>query len=222
LQFRLILVFCNSAEERKKTMKKIVILSAMMFAVALWFGCTVSAGTCPPTDFINDGCGDEVPCETPISGSRDVNTVTVASDGTKITVTVVLCGNFSNNTKYRVHFDYKDASGDLLTGFVGPTNAQCATPEGTTSDDTIMLRRGKTTGPEENNVSAAGNTLIFEVLYEDLVVNGSPGILQSSDTVYIWVDTHYKGIQDRAPSTDCTDGCSKPQVCGEVIQHQLN
>ncbi len=199
-------------------MKKLAVLSAMMFAVALWFGGTVSAD-CPNVDSIADGCGAEE-CDTPNAPSRDVDTVTVASDGTKITVTVELCGSFNNNTKYRVHFDYKDSNGDLLTGFIGPNNEECATPEGTTSDDTIKLHRGKTTGPEENDVDASGTTLTFEVLYEDLVVNGTT--LQSGDTVYIWVDTQYKGIQDRAPSTDCTDGCSKPQECDEVIEHTLN
>ncbi len=207
------LVLCNSAEERKKKMKKLAVLSAMMFAVALWFGSTVSAV------IHNDGCGD-VECDIPNALSRDVDTVEVNSDGTKITVTVELCGSFNNNTKYRVHFDYKDSNGDLLTGFIGPNNEECATPEGTTSDDTIKLHRGKTTGPEENDVSAAGNTLIFEVLYVDLVHNG--GVLQGGDTVYIWVDTHYKGIQDRAPFTDCADGCSKPQLISEVIEHTLN
>ena len=85
----------------------------MMFAVALWFGGTVSAD-CPNVDSIADGCGAEE-CDTPNAPSRDVDTVTVASDGTKITVTVELCGSFNNNTKYRVHFDYKDSNGDLLT-----------------------------------------------------------------------------------------------------------
>jgi type 1 fimbria pilin len=212
-------------------MKKIVILAVMMFAVALWFGSTVSAQCTPIVDSVTDNCGDlDVNGET-IELSDDVHTVTVSSCGEVIKVEVILCASSVDSTKYRVHFDYKDASGNLLSGFDGPDEAECGTRAGTTSDDTIKLHRTRTTGPEENGtVTGSGTTtLVFEVAYEDLEVNASAGnlggFLEAGDIVYIWVDTHHKGIQDRAPNTDTngtTDTCSKPQDCGEVIEHTLS
>ncbi len=194
----------------------------MMFAVALWFGCTVSADPCPPESPFIEGCGNDG-VDNPDELSRDVDTVTVTSDGTKITVTVLLCDAPDNKAKYRVHFDYKSSKvTDPPHGDKGPDllipDFTCAT----TSDDTIKLfKLDKTTGPEADGVvGVAGSTLTFEVLYTDLVVNQAPGHLDTGDIVYIWVDIHYRGIQDRAPSTD--DACSKPNECDEVIAHTLN
>ena len=213
-------------------MKKLAILFAMMFAVALWFGSTVSAGCVAPTSscnlvsFDDDETGEQVKGST-IATSDDVDEVTVTSCGGKITVEVLLVGNFVIGTKYRVHFDYKDGSGDILSDFVAPD------PCNTTSDDTIKLHRTKTTGPEfDGNVSAANNTLIFEVAYADLEVNETidcnpDGHLVAGDIVYIWVDTHYQGIRDRAPGTRTDidpplERCSKPQLCEELLVHTLS
>jgi hypothetical protein len=218
-------------------MKKIVILAVMMFAVALWFGSTVSAGNGgpPPCDFyvddVNDGCGPDGH-DNPNDPRRDVFEVRVSSVGgttDKITVEVVLCafGAVDDKTKYRVHFDYKHLvfQDPLWVEVIGPDtvpNGGCVT----TSDDTIKLFKGdRTTGPEsDEEVSITEGTdpvktiLTFEVDYADLKVGTTP--LDTGDIVYIWVDTQHKGIQDRAPSTD--DACSKPNECDEVIRHTLN
>ena len=40
--------------------------------------------------------------------------------------------------------------------------------------------------------------------------------------VLIWVDTQFRGINDRAPDTLTNgDTCSKPQVIGEVLDLTL-
>ena len=42
--------------------------------------------------------------------------------------------------------------------------------------------------------------------------------LQVGDTIFVWADAHFKGIQDRAPDTDDTNGCAKPEVAGEFVE----
>ncbi len=190
-------------------MKKIAILSAMMFAVALWFGSTVSADPCPPDSFVDDGCGEN-------NDHTDVSTVTVTSDGTNITVDVLLCGAIPANdkTKYRLHIDH--------WGTTALDNSACLT----TSDDTMMIRRigtpgEKTTGPGVILESGEGTTTItFIVAYTALVDDGD-NEAEAGDILLFWVDTHHRGIQDRAPDTE-GESCSKPDECDEVIQHELN
>jgi Protein of unknown function (DUF1554) len=41
--------------------------------------------------------------------------------------------------------------------------------------------------------------------------------LTAGDTVFIWADTQLKGIVDRAPNTDASDGCADPEVPAEVL-----
>ena len=65
---------------------------------------------------------------------------------------------------------------------------------------------GTITQPEDN-------MLCYKVNYSELNKNGKT--LTSGDTVLIWVDTQYRGINDRAPDTQ--EPCSKPQSLGEVL-----
>jgi len=47
-------------------------------------------------------------------------------------------------------------------------------------------------------------------------------VLALGNTVYIWADTQFKGINDRAPNTESGDGCPKPEVANEVLSVILN
>lgn len=180
-------------------MKKITILAALVFVAAFGFGMTAEA---------QDDCD--------VGGAgNDVFSISPTSDGTNLVVTVVLCANALANVKYRLHIDHKDPN-DLDTDaetnepdtLIGE-NASCLT----TSDDTMKRRGNKDTGP--GVITGADNILIYTVSYVDLS-------LFAGDFVLLWVDTQYKGINDRAPTTEGGDGCSKPQVAGEVIEHQLS
>ena len=168
--------------------------------------------------------GDDVydGCETTNDGN-DIESVVATSDGSVITVVVTLCGNIVQGTKYRVHFDYADplfsvsgTTGDRNGDTVIDGNDFCAT----TSDDTMMLvRRGggdKITGPSTtaDPIDPDTNVLTYTVKYSDLNV-------LAGNTVAIWVDTQNKGIVDRAPNTDDSDGCSKPENENEVIEIEL-
>jgi hypothetical protein len=89
----------------------------------------------------------------------------------------------------------------------------------------MKLHRNKTTGPGEITTAQVdiGNgdlrwVLTYVVGYDELDKNGA--VLQAGDTVLIWVDTQYKGIQDRAPDT--VSPCSKPQSLGEVVEITLS
>lgn len=152
------------------------------------------------SDQVADGCADASP------NGVDINILTVTSDGTDITVTMQLCAAPVTGAKYRAHFDY---TGDLASD----GNALCVT----TSDDT-MMRRITGGGPHDTgpgSISLAGLALAYIVGYSELGLFGG-------DMVEIWGDTHDKGIVDRAPDTDGTDGCSKPQGIDEVLKITLD
>jgi len=163
-------------------MKKLAILSAIMFAVALWFGSTASAGICPPEDSFFDDCDEQ-------GDHTDVRDVTVTSNGVNITVTVELCGAIPTNdkTKYRLHIDH--------WGTTALDNPECLT----TSDDTMMIRgigttRVKATGPGVIQESGVGTTTItFIVAYTALVDDGDNEV-EAGDILLFWVDTHHKGL----------------------------
>ena len=125
-----------------------------------------------------------------------------------------LCAPPDKQTKYRVHFDHTppffddaDRNGDGVVDL----NDVCAT----TSDDGMKRFKGKDTGP--GSITLINNTLTFEVPVDDL----NP-MLALGDTVYIWADTQFKGINDGAPNKESGDGCPKPEVAGEVISLELN
>jgi len=155
--------------------------------------------------------------------ANDINKVTASYDASSdaIVVEMALCGDslapawqsIYSKTKYRVHFDHTapfavdaDRDGD---GIVDEDDF-CAT----TSDDTMMHRvhknATKDTGP--GIIWVDSNTLTYTVPVVEL--SFSLGI---SDTVYIWADTQWKSINDRAPNTESGDGCSKPEVASEAL-----
>jgi hypothetical protein len=153
----------------------------------------------------NDGCDVG-------GGGNDIDTVEADSDGTSIFVHLNLCAAIDDKVIYRIHFDYTDQ----FDGFGNnnpdtPTNAGCVT----TSDDTMMLRGNRETGPGE--ITTDTNMIWYEVDYDELAKNGV--ILGSGDQVLIWADSQYKSINDRAPNTQ--EPCSKPQVIGEVMDLTL-
>ena len=157
---------------------------------------------------VDDGCD--------VGGAgNDVDTVVADSDGTIIYVSVTLCAAIDDQVKYRVHFDYTDQSDGVGNNNPDtPTNAGCVT----TSDDGMKLRGNKETGP---GVITPDTTVVeYEVYYSELSKNGV--FLVGGDQVLIWIDTQFKGINDRAPNVESGDSCSKPQFIGEVMDLTLN
>ncbi len=144
-------------------------------------------------------------------GANDIDTLTASFDATadEITVVMVLCDDADDKTKYRVHFDHTvpffdddDRNGDLVVDGLD----FCFT----TSDDTMKHRGDRDTGP--GLIEVDGNTLTYTVPVDDL-----DPLLDLGDTLYIWANTQFKGINDRAPNTESGDGCSKPEVETEVL-----
>jgi hypothetical protein len=149
--------------------------------------------------------------------SWDINLVSATFDYPlqQIAVDVILCAPVDNRTKYRVHFDHTapfapdlDRNGD---GTIDEADF-CVT----TSDDTMIFRGhrglGKTTGPGDIVVSLPV-TISYTVPLAELSTD-----LMTGDTVYIWADTQWKGIRDRAPNTEEADGCAKPEVASETLE----
>jgi len=150
-------------------------------------------------------------------GGDDVDSVLAYSDGTTIFVHLNLCDDIDPKVKYRVHFDYTDRTNQDLDDTDEapdtPDNTGCKT----TSDDTMMRRvhkgNPKDTGP--GMITSERDMLWYEVDYNELTKNGAS--LGTNDQVLIWVDTQFKGSNDRAPTTEGGDSCSKPQNLGEVL-----
>jgi len=157
--------------------------------------------------------------KSPGLGIADIVIVTDSSDGTNITVVLDTRTLLGNAPKYRVHFDYKDGLADVADRN-NDTFVNAADFCFTTSDDTSKRHRGRDTGPG-SWVQTGNNQLTLTVPYAALLENDNSPI-DPGDTVFIWVDTQLRGVQDRAPDTDATDGCAKPELIGEVIVHVLN
>ena len=177
---------------------KLLALSMM----CAWFNTAVYAVT------IDD------PCD--IGGNaNDINTLTatynVADD--EIVVEMTLCSVLSNSvynkTKYRVHFDHT-APFAVDADRNGDTVVDAADFCVTTSDDGMMHRAKKDNGP--GLIEVDGTTLTFTV-----AVDALNDQLVIGDTVYIWADTQWKGINDRAPNTEAGNGCAKPEVESETL-----
>ena len=184
-------------------MKKVMSLAGVLVLATFGF-----VGTSNANVSVNDGCDIGAANE-----ALDIDTLSATFDTINdlIIVEMVLCGNTDGDpkNKYRVHFDhtaplFHDA--DRNSDQVVDENDFCAT----TSDDTMMHRSKKDTGP--GMISSDTNRLTFTVPVNDL----NPALL-IGDTVYIWADTHGKKVGDRAPNTEGGDGCSKPEVETEVL-----
>ncbi len=183
-------------------MRKLVILTAV---TALGVLGLASPGAAYHGADIVEECGDASP------GGGDISVLGVlsradpsGSDGV-ITVTMILCAAPIGGASYRVHFDYKD-------DFASERNPSCVN----TSDATSILAIGPN-GPRNSGpgtIRVDGSWIIYTVRYKDLDL--IPG-----DELEVWAEAQAKGITDRVPDTDAGDGCSKPQVQGEVLSIEL-
>lgn len=175
-----------------------VLTTVVALAAVLGFAGTTSAGDTPGHDECELGGGNE---------AGDIDNLSASYDAANdlIIVEILLCDTKANNIKYRVHFDHTAPFFDDPPEF-------CAT----TSDDTMKRFKGnKDTGPGAivmATTNVANDTLIYTVAVDDLDPE-----LMLDDTVFIWADTQRKGIIDRAPDTDDTDSCAKPEVEAEVL-----
>jgi hypothetical protein len=162
-------------------MKKIAILFVMMFAVALWFGSTASAGTPPPHSTSSDtddkptpnqeDCGDN-DCDSDWSDIEFLSAESDSGDGGIITVILDLCadadqadetedGEGSDDpdkemVKYRIHIDHHGPNTD--DGPYATDNHEFATPDNECgySDTGAMYRfhkkRGKASKDDPDDV----------------------------------------------------------------------
>lgn len=166
----------------------------------------LASGTTAATDPCGDG-GE---------GSQDIESLSASFDAATHTITVdlTLCAEADTKTKYRVHFDHTapfatdlNRNGDTVIN----DDDFCVT----TSDSGMMHRGKRDTGP--GAIAVDGKHLSYWVSMADL----NPA-LAIGDTILVWADTQDKGIVDRAPNTDDSDGCSKPEVTGEFVALVLN
>lgn len=167
-----------------------------------------------------DGCGDAPTKGTDIS-SLNVSSKAVSGEDGVITVEMNLCGAPVKGAKYRVHFDYKGE-------FASSRNEACKT-----LSDTIGIHSGgsaasKNGSPviinldkasmsysrDSGTVTVEKYSIVFRVRYQDL------GVF-SGDDMEIWADIQSDGVADRAPNTDGSDGCAKPQDGDEVLAIEL-
>ncbi|MHC4198353.1 MAG: hypothetical protein ACYSRP_10735 [Planctomycetota bacterium] len=197
-------------------MKKLVVLIAVVALALCGFVNPPAAAAFPTSDVDVDGAqGGILP-------DVDIVSLTVVSNGATdaITVTLVLEGNKSEGSKYRIHFDYTDTTNQDGDGQDEapdtPDNTGCLTTSDDTSKHAVRPNnKSKDTGP--GTIVNGGNTLTYTVTYAELG-------LVSGDDVLVWADAHNKGIQDRSPDTLVTNGdsCSKPQELGETVAITLD
>ncbi len=138
--------------------------------------------------------------------------------------------------KYRLHIDHHGP--ELDDGpYPGPHDFVPDPGDCETSSDTGVMYRlhkngtGRVYGP--GTVVDDEDTITFTVAYEDLFNPGDPDgpdnipsnsddipasrHVDDGDTVHLWVDVQQKQICDRAPFTDDSNGCAKPEFASEVI-----
>lgn len=181
-------------------MKKILAVTLSAFSFIGFAPLIFATGLVDGIDYVEDGCNEN-------NDGTDVDFFIIEchSGSGQCLVAALLCDDSDNRAKYRVHFDSQ-----------APYFYQGADCE-TTSDDTAMYRPrsadendGRFTGPDAAMTFMKNDVMIWEFDYEALGVN-------EGDYVAVWLDIHKKGIQDRAPDTDDTDGCAKPRDMYEVL-----
>ncbi|MCP4254272.1 MAG: hypothetical protein GY775_12855 [Candidatus Scalindua sp.] len=187
-------------------MRILTIISVLVLAAACGFGVTVKAAE------ISDPCGDAG------GGGNDIKKIMATSDGTEILLTVEFCANTEDYTRYFIYIDFKDPNDldndsetnepDTLIN----NNINCLTTSDVTKKHGMHKQINKYTGP--GIIDLIDNVLTYSVSYAELGV-------ASGDVILCWVATNYIGIHERAPNTDCTDGCAKHQFPEEVISLTL-
>jgi hypothetical protein len=157
---------------------------------------------------VNDGCGDAG------GGGGDVDRVSASFDPVldEMVVNVRTCGPVSPTTKYRLRIDhyvnqeqYPAGSGIFIDAILSDGNPHCLD----VADLQAMWNRKKGVGP--GSVSVSGNTLEFRVKPAEF----QPPV-PSGRSVRLWVEAQTKGLVDRAPNTNASDGCAAPQYLGEA------
>jgi hypothetical protein len=128
--------------------------------------------------------------------------------------------------KYRLHIDHKSPAGARYVDGHGFTmdNQDDLDDCETSSDDGVMFRVHK-----NGNTRVYGpgtvvytdgdpDTLVFTVPYAGLLDDETtPGAVAADDVVHLWMDVQQKQICDRAPDTDDSDLCAKPEIPSEVL-----
>ena len=181
-------------------MKKIIAITLTAFLFMGFAPLIFATGLVDGIDFVEDGCN-----ENDDGTDVDLFVIECVTALRQCLVGAVLCDDSDNKAKYRVHFDTQ-----------APLFYQGADCE-TTSDDTAMYRPrsaaendGRFTGPDAAVTVMKDDLLVWIFDYEAL------GVIEG-DYMGVWLDIHKKGIQDRAPNTDDTDGCAKPRDMFEVL-----
>jgi hypothetical protein len=162
-------------------------------------------------EFANDYCGDGdggagdfgnyvIPDEPALSGWLE------EIDGDLFaTVELVVCSaNPDKKTKYQVHLDHTPPLA---------TDGACADEQ----DDTLTWRETKATGPGAfyyDDEFEAFDVGLYYAIFNLSELNPGIGI---GDTVALWATAKNRGVMDRVPDTDGSDGCSEPQTPGEVV-----
>ncbi len=133
--------------------------------------------------------------------------------------------------KYRLHIDHKDPAGGRYGDehVFEPDDEDGLDDCETSDDDGVMYRvhkngRKRVYGPGTVAYvdGSLRDTLTFNVPYAGLLDDQeTPAAVATDNVVHLWVDIQQKGICDRAPDTDDTDGCAKPEISAEVISIKL-
>lgn len=125
------------------------------------------------------------------------------------TVELVICSaQPGKETKYQVHLDHTPPLA---------TDGACADEQ----DDTLTWRETKATGPGafyyDDEFEAYDVGLYYAIFNLSEL---KPGI-EIGDTVALWATAKNRGVMDRVPDTDGSDGCSNPQTPGEVVSLRI-
>jgi len=176
------------------------VLTAVL-AVAISPLCIAEGDPGVPVAFVDQ---DNDSCEANYDGTDSDFVYMQCINGACI-VTVGLCDTREDKAKYRVHFDTEEPYFDD-----GRNNPDCLA----TSDDVAMYRPGpgKVTGPQPfPYLFDNGNMIQWVIPYAELGIG-------AGDYVAAWLEIHDKGMQDRVPDTDDSDGCAEPQYSDEVLE----
>jgi PKD repeat protein len=167
-----------------------------------------------------------------IDPRMDVDILSASYDSASDTIEVcaILCDDECKpGAQYRFHFDYDMEANGMASSLPDRDEDSCKISSignftGTTSDDIIRFlcdRDGinykKVTGPAENCTPVDEDGKFCCTVALESLVREDGSMVQECDAIDIWIDAHKKCIQDRAPDTNDSDGCSKPTGADEVL-----